>query len=99
MVRLHTNASTADKRDVLLRMVRYGLWRWSQYKRFLVDGTSSAAGSAGAGQWQGYLPYIALAGFALGRSDILADAQNITANLNGQPFWATPDMEDAVLLV
>lgn len=93
MLRLHTNASTADKRDALLRMVRYGLWRWSQYKRFLVDGTSSAAGSAGAGQWQGYLPYIALAGFALGRSDILADAQNITANLNGQPFWATPDME------
>jgi hypothetical protein len=93
MLRLHTNASTADKRDSLLRMVRYGLWRWTQYKRFLVDGTSSAAGSAGAGQWQGYLPYIALAGFALGRSDILADAQNITANLNGQPFWATADME------
>jgi hypothetical protein len=93
LLRLHTNASEVDKRDAMVKMVRYGLWRWTQYKRGLVDGAGSAAGGAGAGQRQGYLPYIALAGFALGRSDILSDALGINSNVVGQPFWVSSDME------
>jgi hypothetical protein len=78
-LKLHTTATPAQKRDVMLRLIQVGLDRLGEWER-------GWRGSSGEGQHHGYLFPCYLAAFALGSRDLLERAQTIRANLYQMGF-------------
>lgn len=75
--------TNANKRILHLRSIRNGLHHYANYKR-------GWRGGGGAGQHQGYLLDMLIAGFALGRTDIIEAFRQVKSNVNVQPGWVKP---------
>jgi hypothetical protein len=80
-LKLHTAATPAQKREVMLRLIQAGLDRLGEQEK-------GWPGRSGEGQHHCYLFPCYLAAFALGSRDLLDKAQAIRANLYQMGFIA-----------